>query len=234
MILNQIETKLPINKWAEDDRPREKLLHKGTDSLSNSELLAILIATGNGQKSAIDLAKDVLLMINNNLSMFSNLSIKQLQQVKGIGEAKAITIVAAMEFGKRVQSASLSSLMNATNCDQVGKLLQCMYAQYAHEIFAIVYLNTANKILCHEVISEGGLQGTIVDIRMIFKNALLHNATGIILCHNHPSGNLQPSKADIDLTIKIKEAGSLMQILVVDHFIVSKSGFYSFANEGKL
>jgi DNA repair protein RadC len=221
--------KQTIKHWANDDKPREKLLSKGVKALSNTELLAILIATGSLNKSAVDLAKDMMQTVNNDLVRFTGLSVKQLQQIKGIGPAKAVTIAAAIELGSRVQISNFDNLKSIRGASDIAVLLQNTYGHFAHEIFAVVYLNTAYKLLAQEIISEGGLQGTMVDSRIIFKNALLHNATSIILCHNHPSGNVMPSQKDKELTKKIFEAGHIMQINVIDHIIVSKSGYYSFA-----
>jgi DNA repair protein RadC len=226
--------KQTIKHWANDDKPREKLLSKGVQALSNTELLAILIATGSAQKSAVDLAKDVLQTVNNDLVRFTGISVKQLQQVKGIGPAKAVTIAAAIELGVRIQVSNFDSLKIIQGTHDVAMLLQSSYGHYAHEIFAVVFLNNAHKMLTHEIISNGGLQGTIVDSRIIFKNALLHNATSIIICHNHPSGNLQPSHNDIELTKKIMQAGKIMQVTLLDHIIVSKAGYYSFAEHDML
>jgi DNA repair protein RadC len=223
-----------IKQWANDDRPREKLLTKGVKALSNTELLAILIATGSIEKSAVDLAKDILQMVNNNLVRFTSLSVKQLQQIKGIGPAKAVTIAAAIELGSRIQISNFDNLKSIHGTQDIATLLQHTYGHFAREVFAVVYLNNAHKMLAHEVVSEGGLQGTMVDSRIIFKNALLHNATSIIACHNHPSGNLQPSRSDVELTHKIIQAGNIMQVGLIDHIIVSKAGYYSFAEHNLL
>jgi DNA repair protein RadC len=224
--------KRTIKSWALDERPREKLLQHGATTLSNAELLAILIGTGSGAKTAIDLARDLLQITKNDLASFSQLSIKQLEQIKGIGEAKAISIVAAIEFGKRIQSSSFNQHVSVSNINDTAAYLINQFGSYPHEVFAVLFLNNANKILNTEIISEGGYQGTIVDSRIIFKLALLCNATQIILCHNHPSGKVNPSQSDIKITAQIKEAANFLDIRLLDHIIVSKEQFYSFANEG--
>lgn len=226
------EHKYSIKQWAKDDRPREKLLLKGAESLSNSELLAILIHNGSKEKSAVDLAKEVLKLGKDNLNQLGRISIKEMMKIKGIGEAKAITIAAALELGRRRQSASaLEKTMIASSRD-MAEYLQTKLKDYHHEVFAVIYLNRANKINHFEIISEGGITGTVADPRIILKKALEHNAVNIILSHNHPSGSLKPSRADEQLTLKIKEAARFLDIVVIDHIIVSEAGYYSFADEG--
>ena len=202
------EQKYSIKQWAKDDRPREKLLLTGAENLSNSELLAILIHNGSKQKTAVDLAKDILKLGKDNLSELGKLSIKDLMKIKGIGEAKAITIVAALELGRRRQ-ASLplgKSLISASG--DIANFLKAKFKDYRHEVFAVLYLNRANKINHFEIVSEGGITGTVADPRIILRKALEQDAVSIILCHNHPSGSLKPSRADEQLTMKIKEAAS--------------------------
>ena len=222
-----------IKDWAEDDRPREKLIAKGANSLSNSELLAILINNGTVDRSAIVLAKDLLACCNNDLKQVASLSYKDIVKlkVKGLGEAKAITIVAAMELGLR-RNASEYKKETITKSKDIALFLQAQLAYKSHELFIAIYLNNAQKILHHEIISEGGLTGTVADPRIIIKKALTYNAISIILCHNHPSGSLKPSKADETLTKKIKDAALLFDIKVLDHIIVSSEGYFSFADEG--
>lgn len=228
------EQKYSIKQWAKDDRPREKLLAKGAAVLSNSELLAILILNGNKEKSAVDLAQDVLRLGKDNLNELGKLSIKELTKIKGIGEAKAIAIVAAMELGRRRQAmASIEKPYFKTSAD-VATYLQASLRDYKHEVFAVIYLNRANKINDFKIISEGGITGTVADPRIILKKALEEDAVSIILCHNHPSGSLKPSKADEELTYKIKEAAKYFDIKVLDHLIVGDDGYYSFADEGIL
>lgn len=228
------EHKYSIKQWSKDDRPREKLLYAGAENLSNSELLAILIHNGTKQKSAVDLAKDVLKLGQDNLVELGKLSIKDLVKIKGIGEAKAITIAAALELGRRRQAASsLSKTLVRTSSD-IAAYMQTKLKDYRHEVFAVLYLNRANKINHFEIISEGGITGTVADPRIILRRALEEDAVNLILCHNHPSGSLKPSRADEQLTSKIKEAARLLDITVLDHIIVSDDGFYSFADEGLL
>ncbi len=226
------EHKYSIKHWAKDDRPREKLLLNGAENLSNSELLAILIHNGSREKSAVDLAKEVLKLGKDNLSELGRLSIKDLMKIKGIGEAKAITIAAALELGRRRQSANpLQKTIISTSRD-IADYLQARLKDYRHEVFAVLFLNRANKINHFEIISEGGITGTVADPRVILRKALEEDAVNIILCHNHPSGSLKPSRADEQLTSKIKEAARLLDITVIDHIIVSETGYYSFADEG--
>jgi len=223
-----------IREWAKDDRPREKLLLKGAENLSVSELLAILMNNGTRDKTALDLAKDILKLAKDNLNELGKLSIKELMKVKGIGEAKAITIAAALELGRRRHgSESLERTVVNTSHD-IAHYLQSVLKDYRREVFAVIFLNRANKIKHFEIVSEGGITGTIADPRVILKKALDEDAVSVILCHNHPSGSLKPSRADEALTFKIKEAASYFDIRVMDHIIVSESGYYSFADEGIL
>src|SRR5687768_3826023 len=223
-----------IKNWAVDDRPREKLFTKGPLALSDSELLAILINTGNKNKSAVELAKDVMSLGKNNLNELGKLSVNDLMKIKGIGEAKAITIAAALELGRRRQASSSLVKSGIKSSNDIAEYLKITLKDYQLEVFAVVFLNRANKINHFEIISKGGMTGTVADPRVILKKALEKDATSIVLCHNHPSGNLQPSKADEELTLKIKEAAKYFDIRVMDHIIVSEDGYYSFADEGIL
>lgn len=226
--------KYSIKQWAKDDRPREKLRDKGAASLSNSELIAILINNGTRQKSALELAREVLRSGKDSLIETGKLSVKELMKIKGIGEAKAITIAAAMELGRRRQAMASREKAIVTGSSDVASYLQTLLRDYKHEVFAVLFLNRANKINHFQVISEGGITGTIADPRIILKKALEEDAVSIILCHNHPSGSLKPSKADEELTWKIREAARYFDIKVLDHVIVSDDGYYSFADEGIL
>ncbi len=228
------EEKYTIKQWSADDRPREKLLTKGAENLSDSELVAILIGGGSRGKSALDLAKEVLKLGKNNLTDLSKLSVKELMKIKGIGEAKAITIASALELGRRRHASSPreKSIVNASA--DVAKYLQTLLKDHRHEVFAVLFLNRANKINHFEIVSTGGITGTVADPRIILKKALEEDAVSIILCHNHPSGSLKPSRADEELTQKIKEAARYFDIKVMDHLIVSDDGYYSFADEGLL
>ena len=226
------EQKYSIKQWAKDDRPREKLLEKGAEILSNSELIAILINHGTRQKSAVELAQEVLRLGKNNLNELGKLSVKELMQIKGIGEAKAITIAAALELGRRRQTTMLLEKDLVGSSADVARFLQIRLKDYKHEVFAVLFLNRANKINHFEIVSEGGITGTVADPRVILKKALEENAVSLVLCHNHPSGSLRPSRADEELTYKIKEAAQYFDIKVLDHLIVSDEGYYSFADEG--
>lgn len=228
------EHKYSIKQWAKDDRPREKLLMKGAESLSNSELLAILIQNGNKEKTAVDLAKQVLKLGQDNLIQLGKLSLKDLMKIKGIGEAKAIAIAAALELGRRRQAEAPLYKTGILSSSDIAEFLQVKLKDHRHEVFAVMYLNRANKINHFEIISTGGITGTVADPRIILRKALEHDAVNIILCHNHPSGSLKPSRADEQLTAKIKEAARLLDLNVLDHLIVSENGYYSFADEGLL
>lgn len=228
------EHKYSIKEWAKDDRPREKLLLKGAENLSNSELLAILIHHGTRQHSAVDLAKSILKLGKDNLNELGKLTVKDLMKVKGIGSAKAITIAAALELGRRRHGSLSLEREVVTTSHHIAEYLRASLKDYRHEVFAVIFLNRANKIKHFEIISEGGITGTVADPRIILKKALDEDAVSIILCHNHPSGSLKPSRADEELTSKIREASKFFDIKVVDHIIVSEIGYYSFADEGIL
>lgn len=226
--------KYSIKQWAKDDRPREKLRSKGAENLSDSELLAILIHNGTREKSAVDLAREVLQLGKNSLTGVGKLSVKDLTKVKGIGDAKAITIAAALEIGRRRQAGLLFDKPVVRYSREIAEYLQALLKDHHHEVFVVVFLNRANRINHYEIISEGGITGTVADPRIILRKALEEDAVSIILCHNHPSGNLLPSRADEELTHKIKEASKYFDIKVLDHIIVSEEGYYSFADEGIL
>ena len=226
------EQNYPINKWAKDDRPREKLRSKGARFLTDSELIAILIGHGTRKKTAVDLAKDLMVLGKNNLSALGKLSVRELMTVRGIGEAKAITISAALEIGRRREISVLPDRLIVKNSKEIATYIQSLLKDLQNEVFGVVFLNRANRVKHHEVISVGGITGTVADPRVIFKKALAEEAVALILFHNHPSGNLQPSKADEDLTIKIIQAAKLFDIRILDHIIVSEEGYFSFADEG--
>ena len=223
-----------IKNWAIDDRPREKLQTKGAAILSDSELLPILINNGHKEKSALDIAKDILKMGGNNLNELGKLSLKDLQKIKGIGVAKAITIAAALELGRRRQASDALEKTVIRTSGNIAQYLRATIKDFSYEVFAVIFLNKANKINHFEIISRGGITGTVADPRIILKLALEQGATSIILCHNHPSGNLKPSRADEELTQKIKIAARYLDIAVMDHVIVSEDGYYSFADDGLL
>lgn len=224
-----------IKSWSEDDRPREKLLFKGINTLSNAELLAILINNGSKEKTAVELTKELLHCVNNDLVKLGKLSVKEILgfKIKGLGPAKAISIMAALELGVRRSAAEIKKEKIKSTTD-IGNYLQAKYKHFIHEVFVVVFLDSGNNILHQEIISTGGITGTVVDTRIIMKKALENNATAIVLSHNHPSGNLKPSWQDKELTHKIKHAASYFDIKVLDHIIVSDEGYYSFADEGIL
>ncbi|MES2813078.1 MAG: DNA repair protein RadC [Bacteroidota bacterium] len=224
----------PINQWAEDDRPREKFLLKGKSALSDSELLAILIGSGSRNESAVQLCQRILASASNNLNYLGKLSAQQLMQFKGIGEAKAITIAAALELGRRRRDEEVQELTKITSSKAVFELMQPIMGELPHEEFWVLYLNNSNKVIYKFQISKGGITGTVVDTRLVFKMALEHHATSIILTHNHPSGKLQASDADKQITKKIKEAGKCLDISVLDHIIITEKSYFSFADENIL
>ena len=223
-----------IKTWASDDRPREKMLLKGASSLSNSELLAILINNGSKTRSALDLAKEILLLGANNLNELGKLSIHDFQKVKGIGNAKAITIAAALELGRRRHSEEILQRIKINNSKEIAVYLKTILKDFNYEVFVALFLNRSHKIISYEIISKGGISGTVADPRIILKKALDAGASSLIICHNHPSGNLQPSQQDDLLTQKIKSAALYFDIKLLDHIIVSEEGYYSFADEVKL
>jgi DNA repair protein RadC len=223
-----------IKNWPLDDRPREKLLLKGSKALSHSELLAILIGKGTHQKTAVDLAKELMHKANNSLTDLGRLDVQDLVKIKGIGEAKAIALCAAMELGRRRQASDALEKPQITRSDDIARFMEVKLKDEKKEVFAILLLNNANKIIHFEVISEGGLTSTVADPRVIFRKALEKEAVNIILAHNHPSGTLKPSRADVLLTNKIRDAAWLFDMKIIDHIIVGQGGYYSFADEGML
>ncbi len=228
----QDEQKTAIKGWAPEDRPREKLRSMGAGSLSDAELLAILIQNGTREKSALDLGKELMIKSKNNLVELGRLSIRELMKIRGIGMAKAISIAAALELGRRRLATESLDKPLVTSSSSVARFLQARFRDLPHEIFAVVFLNRANKIIHFEIVSSGGITGTVADPRIILKKALEEEAVSLILCHNHPSGSLKPSRADEELTLKIKEASRFFDIKVLDHVIVSSEGYFSFADEG--
>jgi DNA repair protein RadC len=225
---------LSIKQWAEDDRPREKMMMKGRNSLSDAELLAILIGSGTREESALDLAKRVLSSVNDNLAELARLSLADLMQHKGVGEARAIAITAALELGKRRNSSEVIQREKITCSRDAYTVFNSIMGDQPYEEFWILILNKANRVIRKSCISEGGISGTVVDPKKIFKMALDNHASSIILGHNHPSGNIQPSEADHKITRKISEAGKMLDIGVLDHIILGHSNYYSFADEGAL
>jgi DNA repair protein RadC len=222
----------PITNWSEDDKPREKLMLKGKSVLSDAELIAILIGSGSRNESAVGLSKRILASVDHNLNALGKLSIAQLMNFKGIGEAKAISIIAAMELGKRRRNEDAAELTKITSSKAVFEIMQPIIGELPHEEFWVLFLNNSNKVLFKTQLSKGGMTGTMVDVRIVFKIAFEQNATAIILAHNHPSGKLQASDADIQITKKIKTAGQQLDIPVLDHIIITENGYYSFVDEG--
>jgi DNA repair protein RadC len=222
----------PINQWAENDRPREKFLLKGKFSLSDSELLAILIGSGSRNESAVQLCQRILATAENNLNTLGKMSVAQLTHFKGIGDAKAISIAAALELGRRRRAEDAIELKKITSSKAVFEMMQPIIGELPHEEFWVLYLNNANKVIYKSQLSKGGITGTVVDIRLIFKMAFEQNATGLLLLHNHPSGKLIASEADLKITKRIKEAGQTLEIQVLDHLIITENGYLSFQDEG--
>ena len=225
---------LSIKHWAEDDRPREKLVLKGKTALSDAELVAILIGSGSRNESAVNLAKRILSSIDNNLNALGKLTVTDLQKFKVIGEAKAISIIIALELGRRRRLEEALEIPKITSSKAVFEIMQPLIGELNHEEFWVIYLNNFNKVLYKEQLSKGGLTGTLVDVRLVFKKAIDLFATAIILCHNHPSGKLQPSAADKSITKKLQQAGETLDVKVLDHLIVTENAYFSFADENIL
>lgn len=223
-----------IKNWNEDDRPREKMLQKGRISLSDAELIAILIGSGSRNESAVSLSQRILAAARNNLNELGKFSISELMKFKGIGEAKAISIVAAMELGRRRRAEEALKLEKITSSRMAYEIVHPFIGELPHEEFWILYLNNSNKVIKNGQISKGGITSTLVDLRLVFKEALQIGAVGIILAHNHPSGTLKPSQADIHLTKRLKMAGDSLDIKVLDHLIVTEKAYFSFADENML
>ena len=228
------EERTGIKLWAEEDRPREKVLLKGKESLSPVELIAILIGSGNVNESAVDLAKRILLGVNNDLNELGKLTVEDLLKYKGIGNAKAVSIIAALELGRRKQIFEVKEKQKITSARDVFEMLQPSLTDLPHEEFWLLLLNRSYRVIKQIKVSSGGVSGTVVDQKMIFKYAIDNLASSIIICHNHPSGNKQPSKADIELTKKMKKAGDMLDIPVLDHVIITTGEYLSMAEEGYL
>ena len=226
--------RLTIKEWSVQDRPREKYAKNGAVALSDAELIAILLRTGSETESAVGLAKQLLSSSNNSLNDLSEKSLCELSEIKGIGQAKAITLLTAFEIGRRVRSEKVELQPHIQNSTDVVNLMQAKIAYLKHEEFWVIYLNNANTILKTVQISKGGITSTEVDTRIVMQEAVILKATQIILCHNHPSGSVNPSKADLQLTEKIRKAAQIMDIVLVDHIIIHREKYYSFAEEGRL
>lgn len=228
--MQQKNSSFSIKNWSDDDKPREKLVHKGRSVLSNAELIAILIGSGTKNETAVALAKRILASTNNNLNELGKVSTKQLMKFKGIGEAKAVSIAAALELGRRRQNEQGVKKAQISGSQAVFDLLQPLVADLPHEEFWIVYLNNSNKVIHKAQLSKGGITGTLVDVRLVMKQALELGAVSLILAHNHPSGALKPSEADKKITNKLQKASEAMDIRVLDHVIITQNKYYSFAD----
>ncbi len=225
---------IAIKDWSEADRPREKMLQHGSIVLSEAELIAILIGSGSRDESAVALSKRILNAVNNNLAELSKLSVKDLTKFKGIGEAKAVSIVAALELGKRRKETEALVKPIISTSKNAYEILVGVLGDLKHEEFWVLLLNRSNKVIGKYNVSKGGVNGTVADPKIIFKYALDNLASAIILAHNHPSGNLLASQEDINITRKLMDAGKMLEIPILDHIIISDSGYYSFADEGIL
>ncbi len=223
---------IKITDWAVEDRPREKLIRKGISTLSDAELLAILISSGTRKKSAVDLGRELLGSVSNNLNSLGKLSVSDLLKFRGIGPARAVTISAALELGRRRNSAELPDASQIRCSKDAADIFFPLLADLPHEEFWILFLNRSNRVIDRMKISQGGVSGTVTDVRIIMKKAVEWLASGIIVCHNHPSGNMNPSDSDSKITGKIKDAGSIMDIQLLDHIIISGKDYYSFADNG--
>ena len=225
------QTHFPIRNWSDGDRPREKLMLKGKNALSDAELIAILISSGSRNESAVDLSKRILASADS-LNSLGKMSISQLMNFKGIGEAKAIAIIAALELGRRRRAEDTVELVKITSSKLVFEIMLPIIGELPHEEFWVLFLNNSNKVILKSQLSKGGISGTIVDVRLVFKLALETGATSLILCHNHPSGNLAPSDADKQITKKLKLAGDSLDVKVLDHLIITETKYYSFVDKG--
>ena len=225
---------MSIKSLAEDDRPREKFLLKGKAAVSDSELLAIIMGSGNREESAVELARRILNSVENNWHRLSQLNIKDLMKFKGVGEAKAISIATALEIGNRKSQQEVLERQQITSSREAFEILQPHLSDLQTEEFWVIFLNHQNKILSKNCLFRGGIASSVADVRVIFKTAIEHFSTGIIIAHNHPAGSLKPSQQDINITNKIKEAGKLLDIELLDHLIIAQNKFYSFKEEGIL
>lgn len=232
--MSNITPSFPITSWSEADRPREKLLEKGRLVLSDAELIGILIGSGSKNESAVELSKRILNSINNDLNELGKLSVKDFTKFKGIGEAKAITIVAALELGRRRKEIRSARRIKISSSKTVFDFISPQFEDLTHEEFWVLFLDRSNQIISKQNLSKGGVSGTVVDARLLFKQAVECLASGIVLCHNHPSGNLKPSEEDLNLTKRLREAGKLLDIVILDHLILAGKDFFSFADNGIL
>lgn len=226
---------IPISSWAEDDKPREKLLSKGVSALSTNELLAILLRSGSDGESALDLARRILSDHNNDLNVVARLGVRDFMNVyKGIGVAKAASVIAAFELGRRRGLVGKTDVMTLVSSRDIYELLQPRIGDLDHEEFWVIFLNTGCRVKSCERLFSGGMEGTLVDMRILFRKALEMKARSFVIAHNHPSGNIEPSNQDIELTRKIRKAGDTLDIILLDHLVITSHGFYSFADCGIL
>lgn len=232
--MQQISESFSIKNWSDDDKPREKLVQKGKSYLSDAELMAILIGSGSRNESAVALSKRILASVDNNLNELGRLSVKQLIQFKGIGEAKAVSIVAALELGRRRREEEVHNIIKINSSRDAFELLRPRIGDLEHEEFWILYLNNANKVLHSALLSKGGLTGTLVDVRIVMRQALELGAVALVLAHNHPSGTLIPSKGDREVTRKVQRAALALDIKILDHLIITEADYFSFADEGEI
>ena len=226
--------RMNIKDWALEDRPREKLLYRGISSLSDAELIAILIGSGNSEETAVELSRRIMENVKNNLNELGKLNVENLKTFKGIGDAKAISIIAAMELGRRRNHSSALEMDKITGSNDVARYLRPLIGDISHEEFWAIFLNRQNKIIDKQRLSQGGMTGTVIDVRLVLKIAIEKHATSLIFAHNHPSGNLEASDADRKITQQLKEAGAIMDIPLLDHLIITQAGYFSFADEGLL
>jgi DNA repair protein RadC len=226
--------KVGIKTWAVEDRPREKMISRGISSLTDAELIAILISSGNSNESAVDLSRRIMESNHHNLHELSKLNCDELKRFRGIGPAKAITLIAAMELGRRRNQSEALEKDQIKGSKDAANYLRPVIGDLSHEEFWVIFLNRQNKVIEKQKLSQGGMTGTVIDVRLVLKLALEKHATSLIFCHNHPSGNLEPSDADKKITKQLKEAAAVMEIPVMDHLIITQSGFFSFADEGLL
>jgi DNA repair protein RadC len=232
--MKDYDSKLNIRSWAEEDRPREKLMLKGKRALSDAELMAILIGSGSHEETAVSLCKRILSDYDHDLNFLGKLTVSQLTQFKGIGEAKAISIVAALELGRRRQSSEIRKKKQIRSSQDVFKLMAPVMSDLQHEEFYALFLNRSNKVILTDQVSMGGVSGTVVDVKKLYFNAINLQVSNLIICHNHPSGSLRPSYADKQLTRKVSESAKLLDISLLDHVIIAENGFYSFADHGHM
>ena len=223
---------LKITDWAVGDRPREKMMQYGTSTLSDAELLGILISSGTKDKSAVDLGRELLAIVSNNLNALGKLTIADLTKIHGIGNARAVTIAAALELGRRRKLAEIPEVVQIKCSKDVADIFQPILSDLLHEEFWVLFLNRSNRVIGRMKLSQGGISGTVTDVRLVMKKAIETLASGIIVCHNHPSGNLNPSESDSKITQKIREAGNLLDIQLLDHLIISDKDYFSFADNG--